>query len=179
MRNPGVKQCFAEKRVKWIVNLERAPWWGGLFERMVRSMKLCKKKTIGGAKLTNEELMTSFLKRTWFSIQDHFLTCPPLKVDEPLIPLKPLQGQRLPSLPDHRNSGDLTDPDAELSPKDLNSSMIHIDILARVFYFIYTYFPLFAPKAPRLIKGAYNNTIIRLKEKKKQTDTNSTQSYNK
>lgn len=63
MRNPGVKQCFAEKRVKWIVNLERAPWWGGLFERMVRSMKLCKKKTIGGAKLTNEELMTIILEK--------------------------------------------------------------------------------------------------------------------
>ena len=29
MKNPGVKQYLAEKRVQWIFNLERAPWWGG------------------------------------------------------------------------------------------------------------------------------------------------------
>lgn len=39
MNNPGVKQYLAEKQVQWIFNLERAPWWEGLFERMVRSMK--------------------------------------------------------------------------------------------------------------------------------------------
>ena len=43
------------------------------------------------------------------------------------------------------------------------------------FFFSLTYFPLFAPKAPRLIEGAYNNTIIRLKKAK----TNGTKSYNK
>ena len=58
MNNPGVKQYLAEERVQWIFNLEKAPWWGGLFERMVRSMKRCLKKTIGGSKLTYEELMT-------------------------------------------------------------------------------------------------------------------------
>ena len=46
-----------------------------------------------------------------------------------------------------------------------------------IYFFIETYFSLFAPKAPRLIEGAYNNKIIRLeKEKEKQTKTNSTQS---
>ena len=29
------------------------------------------------------------------------------------------------------------------------------------FFFIETYLSLFAPKAPRLIKGAHNNTVIR------------------
>ena len=58
INNPGVKQFLAENQVLWIFNLERTPWWGGLFERIVRSMKRCLKKTIGGAKLTYEELMT-------------------------------------------------------------------------------------------------------------------------
>ena len=52
MKNPGVKQYLEEKRVQWTINLEKASWWGGLFERMVRSMKRCLKKTIGGARLT-------------------------------------------------------------------------------------------------------------------------------
>ena len=30
-----------------------------------------------------------------------------------------------------------------------------------VFLFFKTYLPLFAPKAPRLIKGAHNNTLIK------------------
>lgn len=58
MNNTGIKEYLAEKRVQWIFNLERAPWWGGLFERMVRSTKRCLKKTIEVAKLTYDELKT-------------------------------------------------------------------------------------------------------------------------
>ena len=58
MNNPGVKEYLAEKRVQWIFNLERAPWSGAHFERMVRSMKRCRKKAIGGMKLTYDQLMT-------------------------------------------------------------------------------------------------------------------------
>ena len=45
--------------VKWNFNVEKAPWWGGIFERMVRSTKRCLKKSIGRAKLTYDELITS------------------------------------------------------------------------------------------------------------------------
>jgi len=33
--------------VKWSFNLEKAPWWGRIFERMIKAMKRCLKKTIG------------------------------------------------------------------------------------------------------------------------------------
>ena len=58
MNNPAVKPNFVNARMKWTFNLVRAPWWGGIFERLARSVKRCLKKTIGGATLTSEELLT-------------------------------------------------------------------------------------------------------------------------
>ena len=46
MKSSVVRQYLAVKKVEWIFNLEKAPWWGVLFERMVRSVKRCIKKTI-------------------------------------------------------------------------------------------------------------------------------------
>ena len=39
--------------------MERAPWWGGLFEHLIKSMKRCLKKMIGKSKLSYEELLTA------------------------------------------------------------------------------------------------------------------------
>ena len=55
---PTVKAELQTKRVTWRFNLERAPWWGGFFERMVRSVKRCLRKVLGNSKLTVEELTT-------------------------------------------------------------------------------------------------------------------------
>lgn len=41
---------------------EKAPWWGGVFERMVRMTKRCLRKTIGQAKLTYDELLTAIIE---------------------------------------------------------------------------------------------------------------------
>uniref|UniRef100_A0A1X7TY68 Reverse transcriptase domain-containing protein n=1 Tax=Amphimedon queenslandica TaxID=400682 RepID=A0A1X7TY68_AMPQE len=38
---------------------KKAPWQGGLFERMIKSTKTCLKKTVGKARLTYEDLLTS------------------------------------------------------------------------------------------------------------------------
>ncbi len=40
--------------------MERAPWWGGVFERMIKSTKRCLRKLIGKANLTYDELLTAF-----------------------------------------------------------------------------------------------------------------------
>ena len=48
----------AHNGIKWRFNLARAPWWGGMFERMVRVTKRCLKKAIGQQRLTYEELLT-------------------------------------------------------------------------------------------------------------------------
>ncbi len=56
--HPKVKAELQTKRVTWRFNLERAPWWGGFFEIMVRSVKRCLRKVIGNAKLTVDGLAT-------------------------------------------------------------------------------------------------------------------------
>ena len=44
--------------IKWRYNLSKAPWWGGMFESMVKSTKRCLKKVVGFSKLNYEELLT-------------------------------------------------------------------------------------------------------------------------
>lgn len=46
----GIKQCFI---------LPASPWWGGFYERLVRSVKTKLKKTLGRSLLTFEELQTT------------------------------------------------------------------------------------------------------------------------
>ena len=57
-----VQHHLAGVKVKWVFNLEKAPWWGGFFERMIQSIKRCLKKTIGKAKLTYDELLTVLIE---------------------------------------------------------------------------------------------------------------------
>ena len=44
--------------LKWHFNPPLSPWWGGIFERMVKSVKRCLKKILLGARITFEELET-------------------------------------------------------------------------------------------------------------------------
>ena len=45
--------------ISWRFNVPKAPWWGGFFERLIRSMKRCLRKSLGQAKLTYDELSTA------------------------------------------------------------------------------------------------------------------------
>ena len=54
-----VKRYFSGLGVKWVFNIPKAPWWGGIFERMVRSTKRCLRKIVGQAKLPYDELLTA------------------------------------------------------------------------------------------------------------------------
>ena len=49
-------------RIKWRFNVEGAPWWGGFFERLVKSVKRCLKKVVRNARLTYEELLTVLIE---------------------------------------------------------------------------------------------------------------------
>ena len=52
---------LARHQITWKFNLSRAPWWGGLFERMIGLVKTAMRKTIGNAYLTFNELKEVFL----------------------------------------------------------------------------------------------------------------------
>ena len=57
-RGKELKIFNANHHIKWRFNLPKAPWWGGMFERLVKSVKRCLKKVIGGKSLSYEELQT-------------------------------------------------------------------------------------------------------------------------
>ena len=61
-KGKSLKKFNAANGIRWRFNLARAPWWGGLFERMVRSTKRCLKKAVGSQRLTFEELQTELVK---------------------------------------------------------------------------------------------------------------------
>ena len=46
----------------WKFITERAPWFGGFYERLVQSVKRCLQKTLGNPKLTYEELNTHLIE---------------------------------------------------------------------------------------------------------------------
>ena len=51
-----MKQYLANRQFDWQFIMKRAPWWGGFWERLVRSIKRCLKKSFGRPLLTFEEL---------------------------------------------------------------------------------------------------------------------------
>ena len=53
-----VQQVLAEKRITWKFIVERAPWWGGFWEKLIRSVKRPLKKVIGKSTLSVDELHT-------------------------------------------------------------------------------------------------------------------------
>lgn len=56
MRDEKMQDYLAHQNITWHFNLNRAPWWGGQFERMVVLVKGALYKSIGGANLTCSEL---------------------------------------------------------------------------------------------------------------------------
>ena len=108
-------------------NVERAPWWGGAFERMVQSTKRCLNKMIGQANLTHDEILTAVTEiesiinsrpLSYISTED---------TEEPLTPSHLLIGRRVLNLPDHLSyAGDPDDEDYELDSTQLTRRMKHL-----------------------------------------------------
>ena len=106
---------------------------GGLFERMVRSVKRCLKKTIGGAKLTYEELLTVTIETEMILNSRPLSYVTSVNVEELLTPSHLLHDRRLMRLPD-TCTGDLTDPDVELSSTELSKRMNHLSNIMNHFW---------------------------------------------
>ena len=111
---PEVQTFLLNHKVKWRFNLERAPWWGGFFERMVRCVKRCLKKILKSAKLTYEELLTVVVEiecvlnsrpLTYVSSEDRV---------ESLTPSHLLTGRRLLSIPNESILAEEKSSDVEI-----------------------------------------------------------------
>ena len=60
--HPDVRGYLSLAGIDWNFNLEKAPWWGGLFERMMRSTKRCLRKVVGRAKFSYDEMHTAIVE---------------------------------------------------------------------------------------------------------------------
>ncbi len=83
--------------IKWVFNLPKAPWWGGVFKRLIRSTKRCLRKIVGQARLTYDELLTAIVE-----VEAVLNSCPLSYVsmddiEEPLTPSHLLIGRRIES----------------------------------------------------------------------------------
>ncbi len=59
-RSNLVQSHLANIGVQWLFIVEKAPWWGGFWERLIKITKDCIKKSVGRALLTFEQLRTLF-----------------------------------------------------------------------------------------------------------------------
>ena len=98
--NPTVNDWLANNRVEWRFSPGLAPWWGGFWERMVRSVKDLLRKSIGKKTMNFDQLQTE-LTEIEAVINDRPLTYVAEGVDEP-YPLSPsllLMGRRANTTP--------------------------------------------------------------------------------
>ncbi|XP_011405271.1 PREDICTED: uncharacterized protein LOC100637172, partial [Amphimedon queenslandica] len=114
MKEQEVREYLTDKGIAWTFNIEKAPWWGGFFERMIQMMKRCVRKIIGRAVLTYEELLT-VIAEVELIINSRPLTyLTASDTEEPLTPSHLLTGRRIMSLPDHLSYH--SDESYELNP---------------------------------------------------------------
>ena len=57
-RSKEVMRYLSNNGVSWKFIVEKAPWWGGFWERLIQSVKRCLKKCIGRTTLNYDELQT-------------------------------------------------------------------------------------------------------------------------
>jgi hypothetical protein len=116
-----VQNHFDDLQIEWTFNLERAPWWGGLFERLIKSTKRCLKKILGKASVSYDELLT-ILSEVEAVLNSRPLTFVSSEdIEEPLTPSHLLVRFRILSLPECVCPDDEEDdPDYQTTTSDLN-----------------------------------------------------------
>ena len=130
---PEMQQHFKNLHMQCMFILEKAPWWGGFYERMVQLVKRCLLKVIGQARLSHE--LFTVLVEVEATLNSHPISYVSSEdVDEPLTPSHLLVGRRLLNLPDSVNSE--TDPDFGTNPDQtgLTQRMVYLNRILHHFW---------------------------------------------
>lgn len=103
LRSREAQDYCSLQRITWKFIVEKAAWWGGWWERMVRSVKVSLRKILGRQSLTFEELLT-VLADIEATINSRPLTYDGQEPGEEsvLTPSHLLTGSRVISLPEAR-----------------------------------------------------------------------------
>ena len=120
--HPEVKADLERDRIEWKFNLERAPWWGGFFERMVASVKQCLRKTLGTARLSFDELST-ILTEVEGTLNSRPLTYEYNELEEVLTPSHLIYGRRVKTLPD-----EIAEPDDAMNQEGCSARFKYLSI---------------------------------------------------
>ena len=57
-----IEDFLQKKDIKWVFILEKSPWWGGFYERLIGITKLCLNKCMGKSRLTYDKIATFSVK---------------------------------------------------------------------------------------------------------------------
>lgn len=158
IKHPATQHYLAGVRIEWQFNLEKAPWWGGLFERLVGSMKRCLRKIVGKSKLTFDELSMAITE------VENILNSRPLSFvstedsEELLTPAHFLIGHRSLSLPDSFCYGEESE-EIDITSTALTKRMKHLNSTLGKFWKRWTNkYLLELRDAHRCSKGKEDNT---------------------
>ncbi len=122
-KDDAVRDFLWEKGCDWTFNVAKAPWWGGAFERMVKSTKRCLRKMVGQASLTHDELLTAVTEIESIINSRPLLYLSAGDTEEPLTPSHLLIGRRVLNLPDNlSHMCDPGDEDYEINSTQLTKS---------------------------------------------------------
>ena len=116
-KDEEVKKFLVMKRIELINILSKARWYRGVYERLIKSVKRCLKKTLRNAKVTLAELYTLVIeiKGTLNNRPLKYLSAD--EFDKALTPNHLICGKKLEQLPD-LNIKHCTEED--LNPDNLN-----------------------------------------------------------
>ena len=123
LKHSEVQGYFTGVHIQWSFNLEKAPWWGGIFECMIKYVKRRLRKTIGRGKLTMDELVTATTEVEMIVISRPLSYLSTEDIEEPLTPSHLITGQHLMSLQDGPYNIDDT---IEVNQNTLTKQMVYL-----------------------------------------------------
>ena len=98
--HPEIQSYLGKRGITWKFIPERAPWWGGFWERAVQTVKRLLRKTLGQTCLMEDELETRIIKvEAVINSRPLTYVYSDARDPEPLTPSQLLIGRRLNLLP--------------------------------------------------------------------------------
>ena len=129
-KDETVQEHLVSQGSQWIFNIEHAPWWGGVFERLIKSTKRCLRKMVGRANFSLDELLTAVVEIEAVINSRPLSYVSSTDCEEPLTPSHLVIGRRLLNLPDYL--GHICDPGDEYFEINANQLTRRVKHLASV-----------------------------------------------